>query len=252
MTEETPAVEPVVVKPRRIAMVGCAPSTRNDAPWNEESWELWSQSEAYQVPRVTRWHELQTLGNLKAGYPDYYDWLTKLDKPIHMRQHFPEIPNSIPVQRDRFEFEYPREMLSSTLAWMLAEAIHQHSIGLTVEVIGLWGYDMAMDQEFFSQRPGLIFLTWVAQKHGIKVYIPKGSDLAISPMSYPFFTDDPNLAKVRARIGDINKKLGVCDADMRKAEMVMERRRAEKNYLNGAMEQLGYDERRLTGSIRPI
>ena len=250
MTDETPSEH--APKARRIAMVGCAPSTRNDAPWNEESWELWSQSEAYQVPRVTRWHELQTIGILKQNYPDYYDWLTKLDKPIHMRQHYPEIPSSIPIQRDRFEAEYPREFISSTLAWMLAEAIHQHSIGQIIEVIGLWGYDMAMDAEWASQRPGLIFLNWVARKHGITIYIPKGSDLAIGPMSYPFFADDPQLAKTRARQSDVSKKVAHARNELQKCEMTAERLRAQINYFGGAKEQLDYEERRLTGSFRPI
>ena len=232
--------------------MGCAPSTRNDAPWNEESWELWSQSEAYKVPRLTRWFELQTAVRLKAEYPDYYDWLTKLDKPVHMGRHFPDIPQSIPIQREPFEAEYPREFLSSTVAWMMAEAIDQHSRGNRIEVLGLWGYDMAMDSEWFTQRPGIKFFSWVARKHGIHVFVPKGSDLALEPMSYPFFLEDPKLAKVRARIKDVQTKLGMADAELRKGEAIMDKTRAAKNYLNGAMEQLVYEERSLTGSIRPI
>lgn len=252
MTDETPVVVEAAPKPRRIAMIGCAPSTRNEAPWNEPTWEIWSQSEAFQVPRLTRWFELMPLNRLKAEYADYYNWLTKLDKPLHMRRHYDEFPASIPIQREAFEREYPSEFLSSTVAWMMAEAIDQHARGQHIEAIGLWGYDMAMDAEWFSQRPGIKFFTWVAHKHKIAVYFPNGSDLAISPMSYPFFADDPELAKVRARMNDIQKKRAFARSELQKNEMTNERLRAQINYFGGAEEQLIYEERRLTGSRVPV
>ena len=233
-------------------MVGCAPSTRGEAPWGDTSWELWSQSEACQVPRMDRWFELMSLANLKAGYTEYFAWLGSQTNPIYMKQHFDEIPASVELPRQELEDNFFREFMSSTVAWMLGMAVKEHMEGKTVEVIGLWGYDMAMDQEWASQRAGIMHMVWIAKQQGIAVYIPKGSDLALSPMSYPFFTDDPLLAKTRARMRDIQGKLHAAKAELHAVEQAGEKARAGINYLNGAMEQLNYEERRMTGSIRPI
>ena len=62
-----------------IAIIGKAPSSRLLAPYDDDSWSIWSLSDNHTVlPRWDEWFELHDLDRYKESYGEYYDWLCSL------------------------------------------------------------------------------------------------------------------------------------------------------------------------------
>ena len=70
---------------------------------------------------------------------------------------------------------------NGTVPWMMAVAIHEG-----VSSIGLYGCDLSMGEEYEQQRAGFFFFKHEAERRGIEIIIPAGSDLASMPLPYPF------------------------------------------------------------------
>jgi len=70
-----PYERPKRTGPGKIAIIGKAPSSMQLAPYNDESWEIWSINDSIyrqQVPRASRQFELHNIELTKQpGYDDY-------------------------------------------------------------------------------------------------------------------------------------------------------------------------------------
>ena len=265
IVEEESKEEASVAPARKIAMIGTAPSTRSLAPFDTD-WEIWTQADYWKdLKRIDRWFELAPFVKLEKDFAQtstpasgYLDFLKAAEFPIYMRQHYPDIPKSQKFPFDSMEAKYGREFMTATLCWMMALAITEHEAGQKISHIGLWGYDMAMDGEYVHQRPGIKHMEWICRNYlsaqgldPIEVLVPKGSDLLISAIPYPFAEDDALVAKIRARKVDLQKRL-----DHETRQQVAHTAEANKrndaiNYLRGAMEDLVYFERMACGVKSP-
>ena len=146
---------------KKIAMIGTAPSTRGQAPFAAEDWEIWGQADFWaDMPRISRWYEFAAMDKLRSEFPKYLEWLRKAPFQVFMREKFAEVPASVPFDFDRMCEEFDAENMTATVVWMMGHAITEHVEGNEVGVIGLWGYDMALDGEYHSQRPGIRFMEW--------------------------------------------------------------------------------------------
>ncbi len=188
---------------RRIAILGTAPSTRDQAPFHDPTFlgEFWSLNDAWQVFPVKEgwtWFDLHP----REWYtgpnrpPNHLEWLRQSKVPIYMWQTFPDIPASIPYPFDEMcrlfpgatarwsqgpqgaKLEKDRGYLTSSIAEMLALAISQMKAG---DEIWLWGVDLAADTEYFRQRSGTEYLLGVAQGRGIKIVLPDACPLLKGP-----------------------------------------------------------------------
>jgi len=233
-------------------MIGTAPSTRGLAPLDTKEWEVWCQADFWtDLKRIDRWFEFGSMDLLVNEFPEYLEFLKKAKFPVYMRDKYKEVAMS-----EQFPFEemcqrYGREFMTATVVWMMAQAITEHQNGQPVEVIGLWGYDMALDGEYNHQRPGIRHLEWIAKQHGIQILIPKGSDLLIMPIPYPFADEDPMVAKIRARKRDINNKIGGLERQVNELGARITTFQGNITYLKGAMEDLNYFERMACGVKDP-
>jgi len=134
--------------PRKIAMCGTAPSTRDLIPWDTD-WEVWGQADCtHDATNPSRWFDIAPFHRIVNEFPDYHEWQKKIDFPIYMREHFPEVPKSVPFPFDEVASRYGVEFMTATLTWMMGLACMEHERGDTVGVIGLFGYDMALDSEY--------------------------------------------------------------------------------------------------------
>lgn len=237
-----------VKKPlRKIAMCGTAPSTRDLIPW-ETDWEIWGQADCtHDVKNANRWFDIAPYPRIVKEFPDYHKWLTEQTFPIHMREHFKDVPTSVPFPFDEVGKRYGIEFMTATVTWMMGMALMEHEDGDEVGVIGLFGYDMALDSEYSFQRPGIKHMEWIARQMGIEVLVPNGSDLAIPIIPYPFADDNPEVAKIRARKRDIERKQQFLNQE--KGKLVGQLKQVNENliYLNGAMEDVNYFERQKVG-----
>lgn len=160
---------------RRIAIVGSALSFV-DAPFHRVGWEIWTTSpNMYEhLPRTDRHFEIHgTEALTKRGY---MEWLAGVD----VWSFQPIIAIATIYPRARIEARFGTEFLTSTIAWMQALAIDEGT-----DVIGLWGVEMAIDEEYRAQRPGVKHFMGMARELGIETVLPNGCTLLDEPPSYP-------------------------------------------------------------------
>ncbi len=153
----------------KIAIVGTSPNTLFEAPYQDESWEIWSLNGAYErITRYNRWFEIHTWEHLKKeNLPPAY--MTHLQNAanvgrLYTIESFPY--ETIILPREELISLYGR-YFTSTIAWMIGFAIQQ---GATE--IGIWGVNMSGDDEYQKQRACCEYLLGIAKGKGIKITLP--------------------------------------------------------------------------------
>lgn len=214
---------------KKIAIIGKAPSSFGIAPYADESWQIWTLSDSVvckQAPRFDVQFELHEFDQLRApARKPYLDWLKAIgDKPVLLREATPEVPHGEAYPKDRIVAKYGR-YFTNTVSWMLALAID-----MAPKEIGVWGVDMATNEEYNNQRPSCeFFLGWAAGA-GVKIHVPPQSDLLKTAGLYGFDTWQGDMhAKWKVRCAELKK---------RKAEVEAKRDQAasEALFFQGALE----------------
>lgn len=199
---------------KKLAIVGFAPSSYRDAPYNDQTWEVWSLNDAYVLPgmsRADRWFEIHIRQevDISTRDPNHIEWLKKRnDMPIYMIRKFQDIPMSVayPIREVVQEFG---QYLTNTVTYMILLGIQE---GFTT--IGVWGVDMAQGgsygqpSEYAEQRPSCEWALGLAQGRGIHTYIPPASDLLKSPGLYGWEGDGSQMRmKIRGRSMELQTRI---------------------------------------------
>jgi len=156
----------------KIAIVGTT-SSLQDAPYKDESWEMWGLNGAYTaMPRWDKWFDMHNMEVLKKHHqPAYFDFLKAAGNKLTLNQKYEDYPDArvFPYQA---LVEKNGRYFSNTVAWLIALAIEQEP-----EEIGIWGVNMAQDTEYAHQRPCCEYFLGMARGLGIKVTMPEASEL---------------------------------------------------------------------------
>ena len=197
----------------KVAIIGTAPSSRMLAPFDDDSFEIWACSPYFNIetrtfcdlPRMTmffelhKWDEPALVDKLREAQADGYKrWLKSLECEVITQE---PLENCKQYPIDKIVEEFGRYFTNS-IAYMIAYAILE---GATE--IHLYGVDMAADDEYGGQRPSCEYLLGVAAGKGIKIYVPKVSDLLKCRHLYAFDESDGFDAKVVARRAEISQRL---------------------------------------------
>lgn len=248
----------------KIALIGSSPSSIRQAPFFdksyaqfgqgkvpayppsqfiEEDWEIWGCSPgAFGVtPRATRWFEVHRWEPGQAWFsPEYCQFLRTFRGPVYTGAPVPEITNHVVYPIKEVEAEFSSYFLTSSLSLMMAIAImeieslrknpgHDHNS----DVIGMWGVDMAANEEYGYQRPGCHFFILEALRRGIGVYIPPESDLMRPMPVYGLSEWDHNYIKLTQRSREINARLTERATTLQTAQ-------SELHSLRGSLDDLEY------------
>ena len=173
---------------RNVAVVGLAPSTHDDAPYEDPAWEVWGLPwDEDRWPYFNRHFEIHPLDLLRKPEArrrvGYEDRLRSLNSTLYMQTSYDEIPNATryPIEQvvEYLNFDY----FNSSMSYLMALAITEGA-----DKIGVWGVDMgdvkpipgdpSYISEFAYQRPNMEYLIGFARGKGIEVYIPSASSLA--------------------------------------------------------------------------
>ena len=227
---------------KRVALVGSAPSSIRLAPYQDDSWFIVGCSPgAYGVagPHADAWMELhrwepQVAGQAGTGQswfsPEYCEYLTRFGGEVFMLDPLPpEVPHARVVDHMALMDEFGPYFFTSSLSWMMALAI----VTPGVEEIGMFGVDMAANEEYQWQRPGCQYFIQEAIKRGIKVTIPPESDLLQPALWYGLCENDPMYIKLLARKQEIAGRKA-------QAEQLVASKNSEIHFLNGALDDLSY------------
>lgn len=205
-------------KPRPVAIVGSAPSTRHWTPGNDDrqiaipspyvlggngclflpEWEVWAVGTVDQLERWDVFWDLHDPNTYGPEYKAYLKWLESQVKPVMVAQPHKWAKNAhiYPVQQ--MIGKYGTFFFTSTVAWMMALAIE-----MKAPKIGVFGIDMADSVEYRAQKAGCKHFETIARMQGIEVIIPPGSDLLFEPAPYPFVLEDPLQVKLGVRIREL-------------------------------------------------
>lgn len=155
---------------RKVALVGFASSSRDHAPFQDESWDIWGCNTLWAaIPRYDAWIELHPPVIFRSGqfHPAHEAWLQRQECPIYMQQHYPDIPHSLPFPREEVIKTVGLEYFTSSIAWMLGLALL-----LDYTEIGLYGIDMLGESEYAYQRSCVEYLIGIAHGRGKHVHLP--------------------------------------------------------------------------------
>ena len=216
----------------KVALIGSAPASIRLAPYNDPSWQVWGCSPgAYGVVprgRSNIWFEMHRYEPGQTWFsPEYCQFLR--DHPcVVVAEPRPEIPNGIMLDYDMLVKKYSPYFFTSSIAWMMAHAIE---IGATK--IGLWGVDMAANEEYEAQRAGLHYFALIAAQKGIEVGVPPESDLFRPRFLYGVDEVKHFHVKMRARREELNQRLMA-------AEQAVQQKQHEAAFIRGALDDLNY------------
>ena len=166
-------------KKTKVAIVGFAPTTRHQAPFFDNEFEIWGLNELYMcIPRFDRWFEMHSRQEYENSLRNkqHLEWLQCCGKPIYMQKEYADIPMSVKFPKDPMVREYGY-CFRSTICYMLALAIHEH-----FSEIHLYGVDSLNKVEYYDERPSIEYLLGIAKGKGIEVVIPSDSSFLRSSL----------------------------------------------------------------------
>lgn len=228
-----------MTEPLKFALIGSAPASIQGAPYGDQSWQVWGCSPgAYGVVpkgRSNMWWELHRYEPGQPWFsPEYRQFLR--DHPcVVVAEQREEIPNGLVLDYQYLTRKYSPYFFTSSIAWMMAHAIELITANANPNEckIGLWGVDMAANEEYEAQRAGLHYFALIAAKHGIEVGVPPESDLFRPRFLYGIDEVNHFHIKMRARRHELEGRLQA-------AEMMVAQKQQECYFLKGAIDDLNY------------
>lgn len=192
------------------------------------------------VPRATRWFEIHRWEPGAPWFsPEYCQFLRDFTGPVYTGGVVDEFKNGVLYPIDRMEEKFASYNMTSSLALMLALAIDEIELIRAARVehkatnrqlasallpkhvdpaeldeadetdmIGLWGVDMAANEEYAFQRPGCQNFVLEAMRRGIGIYLPPESDLMRPMPVYGISEWDHNYIKLTARARELSANAG--------------------------------------------
>jgi len=250
MTEDAKQTES---KPLKIAILGTAPTSSADAPFTDESWEIWGCScGPMNTPRVTRWFEIHDLKRKKRQCPEYYQWMCETDKPVYLHIEDPNIKAGVVgweraiIERWQDDFSHGYVYNTNSISWMLCQAILEIEANPAGGEVAIYGVDMAVGSlavggnasEYAHQRPSCEYWIGLCRGAGIKCYIPEKSDMLKSRGMYGFDTDNSLLYhRMVVRGDDLQGRKRGAEQQVKEAEANMMLARGGMETIRQIMQQ---------------
>src|SRR3989304_3655853 len=169
-----------------LAFVGFAATTRNLAPYQNPSVEIWGLNEAHRQPwmrRWTRWFQIHEKWDYTKqegkAYKEHWEWLKqKHPFPIYMQEIDPEVPSSVAFPLDEVcqTFLAQAHRGNEQIKFFTSSYSYQMALALLLgfDHIGSFGYEMATDTEYRYQRESTSFWIGLAMGLGKNIYLPPG------------------------------------------------------------------------------
>lgn len=167
---------------KTVAIVGSARTTRELAPFEDESITIFGVNESLMFNWMKRADVMfQMHQRWSFSRPDnrshkgYWNWLREPHEfPIYMQQAWSDIPASVkyPIEDIISKLCPQRKYFTSTIAYMMALALYQG-----FERIEIYGIEMAKDSEYLYQRDCVTYWVGRAEGLGVQVLFPEKCNL---------------------------------------------------------------------------
>lgn len=217
---------------RKIAVCGTSMSTFADIPVHEPDWEIWTwgHGAAGPPPRITRYFELHRYDIVAHQNPPFTKKLETVGFPIYTFAPVPQWPTHKILPRARLEDRFGKEFLNSQAAWALAQAIDElrpqefmHLWHQMPGVIGVFGIDAALAEEYEYQRQAIQHFVRLGRELGLDVGIAADSDLHITWPTYPDNMDGQLGARMVERRHDLRRNRAEIAKSLKALELELAR-----------------------------
>jgi hypothetical protein len=176
---------------KTLALVGFAPSSRKQAPWDNQDITIAGLNEEFVFPWFKRkegnlvWFQLHDRNTFSRpnnhNDPHHWEWLQqKHDFPIYMQQQWNDIPSSVkfPLEEVYKEFgNYFTSTMPFIMAWGVLNGYKR---------LELYGFDMASGTEYLFQRANAHYWIGYLRGKGIDIYVPPTSKLMKGYAKYAY------------------------------------------------------------------
>lgn len=172
----------------KIAIVGSA-ETWNEAPINDDTWRVWTISACFEkfrnMERMYELHDEETIHKEHEKKEGFLEFGNTLKDRFVTSRFIERYPEARVLDWQKWVKKHGKAPFSSSIAWMIAEAIDELENSNDEEkIIGLFGVHMASSAEYIHQKPGCRELIGWAKAKGIKVGVPKSCELMVNPYLY--------------------------------------------------------------------
>lgn len=207
------------IPPKRVAIVGFSDQSRDQAPFADPSFEIWSLgSHMQRVPRLTRGFEFHSDSFLQRvhgeKWPEFQAFLKRMTVPLYRQEGQPyegpwergievAYPSAIryPIERATkaaFGIEDPfgerKPLWTNSVQYMLVLAALEG-----FQEVHLYGVDMAHRLEYVLQRHGVTFILGLMMGRGINVHLPENCALLHSDHVYAYQEDPAEVLEEAAQ-----------------------------------------------------
>jgi hypothetical protein len=226
-------------KRKSVCILGTA-STMKQAPFEDETFDMWGVSsltenpECKRLDRTFELHPRRYFGQLPVMVR-----LSKYKGPIYMQEHFEDIPNSVAYPREEVKAMFYLDAMgenlfvTNTITWMILLALYEG-----YQDIALFGVHMAHDTEYRYQAPSCSWALGIIQGYILSgkpytLHIPDESELLKARYEYGF--DEPS--ELMLEMDTRRKRLlaGVEEADKKLKALELSKARTE-----GAAQEAGW------------
>ena len=158
---------------------------------------------------------------------DHLERLNKLNVDVYMQEKCDEVKRSVkyPLKKVKSEFG---DYLTNSISYMLALAILEN-----FEEIHLYGVNMSVNTEYSHQRPSCEYFLGIARGRGIKIHIPKESDLLKSNFLYGYEQE-----KVRDLKLTIQKRKNTLCLEVKRIDKQIEELQKYSERISGGLEEI--------------
>lgn len=218
---------------KKVAIVGFTPS-RKQAPFHDESFEIWGLNGLFtydDVTRCTRWFDLHKREDIAE---ERIEWYREAPVPIYLQEEWDDIPGSVRFPKEEIEEELGSTYFTNSISWMIAFAIW-----LGAEVIHVYGVDMAQATEYRHQRPNVEFWIGKAEGLGVETYVARTSDLLKATHQYGYGSDSGFRAKCKEKLGHHERKKAEITAEIRRLEQARATFEGARQAMEWAIQQWG-------------
>jgi hypothetical protein len=237
----------------KVAIIGFAPSWK-EAPYSDETFDIIGINELYMQAtnrRFTLWSEIHDPYSPSRNYTEHHEFLKTTKLPLFMQKHYDEFPSSIAFPRQEIKDWINSKFIINDVGGSFTEYTNQISwlLALTIAMgykeIHVFGVDMAAASEYAFQRCSCNFFIGLAAGEGIKVLIPKTSELCKFPKDYGFETDNSSRNLTKQRITTIKNQINELDAQTLtldfQREQIVKNFEAISNTTNAQTQQMSKD-----------
>ena len=162
-----------------VAIVGMANIGRDSAPYDRPDWEIWGLAWDH-LPRLTRVFDPHPRRRWADDVPHRLELYRSRDIPIYLTEAHDDIPTSIAYPLEEVGDLIGKNIegkpyIESTVGYMMGSALLEGAAK-----IGIYGVEMASTGEWAYQRPNMEYLIGFARARGVKVFLPRGTQVLSS------------------------------------------------------------------------